>query len=354
MSSDFHQSVSRGAEQAVPGAKGAMSQTLFMRRASAFLSQGLSPLTGRGARVFLCLLLWTFLACQLPGPVAAETGEAMPKVLRAGFLRREFSDLDPRDAKAAIEVQLHELNRSLGLRTTPQVTVFSDMPSMSAALRRGELEVVTMPGIEYLKLRKTNPLIPAFVVANNSGGVGMRYVIITRKDSGIRSFADLKGRSLLLPALAIHDLGQLWLDVLLLKAGKGARGSFFGQIKEPPRLFNAIMGVFLRQADAAVVTRAALEVSRQLNPQLEAELTIVAESRSLNDGVVCLIPGTPEKFRNQLYKEMMHINETTGGRQMYTVFKSNGVRPFTAACLEGLEELVNDYDRLKGLSGRRK
>jgi ABC-type phosphate/phosphonate transport system substrate-binding protein len=213
---------------------------------------------------------------------------------------------------------------------------------------------VTMPSIEYLKLRKTTPLIPSFVASNN-GGQGTRYVIITRKDSGIRSFAGLRGRSLLLPSLVSHvqDPGQLWLEVLLLKAGKGARGSYFSQIKGAPKMFNGIMAVFLHQADAAVVTRAGLDTSRQLNPQL-AQLTVVAESRPLSDGVTCLNPRTPEGFRNKLYQELLRLNDSSEGRQMYTIFHVSGMVPFTAACLEGLEELVNEHERLKGLSEKRK
>ena len=331
-----------------------MSKTFFIRRASAFPHQGLYPLIGTGARVSLFLLLWSLIFWQLPGPVAAEpSGGGMPKMLRTGFLQRVFAETDPRDAKAVLEIQGREVSRALGLGSATQVTIFPDMQAMSAALRRGELELVTMPTIEYLKLRKTVPLIPSFVAANN-GGLGTRYLIITRKDSGIRTFADLRGRSMQLPSLANHELGQLWLDFLLLKAGKGARVSFFSQVKEPSRMFNAIMGVFLRQTDAAVITRAVLDASRQLNPQLEAQLTVVAESQNLSEGVTCLIPGTPEKFRNQLSREIIRLNDTSGGRQMYTIFQSSGIRPFNAACLEGLEELVNDYDRLKALSGRRK
>jgi ABC-type phosphate/phosphonate transport system substrate-binding protein len=334
--------------------KGAWSQILFTCRASVFLYRWLSPLIGRGAPISLCLLLWSVLSWPLPGPAAAEAAEVTPKVLRAGFLLSEFSEMDPRDAKAALELQARRVSRSLGYISDAQVTIFPNLQSMSVAVRRGELELVTMPSIEYLKLRKTTPLIPSFVASNN-GGQGTRYVIITRKDSGIRSFADLKGRSLLLPFLASHaqDPGQLWLEVLLLKAGNGGRGSYFSQVKEAPRMFNGIMAVFLRQADAAVVTRQGLDTSRQLNPQL-AQLNVVAESRPLSDGVTCLNPRTPENLRNRLYQELLRLNDTSEGRQMYTIFHVSGMTPFTAACLEGLEELVNDHDRLKGLSGRKK
>jgi ABC-type phosphate/phosphonate transport system substrate-binding protein len=298
--------------------------------------------------IIVSLLQWTLL-----DTVAAGQDDDMPKVFRAGFLQRVFLDTDPRDAKAALEVNGREVSRAMGLTASPSVVMFSDMASMAEAVRRGELELATMPTIEYLRIRGTVPLIPSFVGANNNGQ-GQRYVVIVRKDSGIRSFSDLKGKSVLLPLLSRHELGHLWLEVLLMQAGKGGPDSFFRQVRESPKVSHAIMGVFFRQADAAVVTRTGLDTSRQLNPQLETQLTIVAESGNLSDGVTCLIPTTPEKFRNSLYRAIMHLNESSSGRQMYTIFQSSGVTPFKASYLEGLEELLREQSRLKTKSAKRK
>ena len=331
-----------------------MSRPRLLGRASGALPGRWRPLAVAGGRGPLSLVLVVLLAGLFPTLVAAaEPSGVMPKTLRCGFLQRVFYDTDPRDAKAAIEVQGREISRSLGLNTPPQVVLFPDLPSMSTALRHGDLEMVTMPTIEYLNLRKTIPMIPAFVAANN-GGLGTRYVIIARKESGIRSFADLKGKSILLPSVIKHESGQLWLEVLLMRAGKGTRDPFFRQAKESPKLFNAIMGVFLRQADAAVVTRSVLDTSRQLNPQLENQLMVVAESGNLSDGVTCLIPATPETFRNKLYREVLRLNDTSGGRQMYTIFQSSGVTPFKTQFLVGLEELVDEHNRLSGTLTKRK
>jgi ABC-type phosphate/phosphonate transport system substrate-binding protein len=108
--------------------------------------------------------------------------------------------------------------------------------------------------------------------------------------------------------------GHLWLDVLLMKAAARGPDSFFSQVRELPKVSQTIMGVFFRQADAAIVTRAGLDTSRQLNPQMETQLTVVAESGNLSDSVTCLIPATPEKFRNSLYRAIMDLNESKAGK----------------------------------------
>jgi ABC-type phosphate/phosphonate transport system substrate-binding protein len=298
--------------------------------------------------MIVVVILWA-----LPVHAAAEQDDGMPRVLRAGFLQRVFYDADPRDAKAALEVHSREVSRYAGLTAPPKVVMFADMASMAEAIRRGEMELATMPTIEYLRIRGKVPLIPYFVSANNNG-LGQRYVVIVRKESGIRSFSDLKGKSVLLPLVAKHELGHLWLEVLLMQAGKGGSDSFFRQVRESPKISHAIMGVFFKQADAAIVTRAGLDTSRQLNPQLETKLTVLAESGNLSDGVTCMIPATPEKFRNSLSKAVIHLNETNGGRQLYTIFQTSGVIPFKPAYLEGLEELLREKSRLKTKSAKRK
>jgi ABC-type phosphate/phosphonate transport system substrate-binding protein len=114
------------------------------------------------------------------------------------------------------------------------------------------------------------------------------------------------------------------------------------------------MGVFFKQADAALVTRTGFNTSCELNPQLAAQLTILTESPNLGDAVVCLIPGTAEKFRTKIYNAMLQLNETKSGKQIYTIFQTNGITPFKEEYLEGLENLISEHKRLKAKSATRK
>ena len=309
-------------------------------------------------RIFLfqrtMLLLFLTICALWPLPArAAEQAGGMPTSLRAGFLQRIFYGADLRDVKAALEVQIRQISRNLGLSNDAKIVIYPDTASMIEAVRRRELELVTLPAWEYLRIRDKVPLIPSFVSANNNGQ-GSRFVVIAHAESGIRSFSDLKGKVISLTPIARDDSGRIWLETLLMNTGKGGQDDFFGQVRESPKPSHAIMAVFLRQTDAAIISRSGLDTSRQLNPQLDKKLTIVAESRNLTDGISCLIPSTPAQFRANLSKAVMQLNGTRSGQQMFTMFQSSGVIPFKSAYLEDLEELLREHDRLKSKKSKRK
>ena len=300
----------------------------------------------------LCLLSAVLLLFP-SGCIAAERDDNEPRIFRTGFMQRVFSNTDPRDAKAVLEVHSNEISRLLGLKFTAKVVMFADMDSMTDALRRGELDLAAIPSVDYLRIRNSVPLLPAFVGTGNYGP-GVQYVMITRKDSGIRSFSDLKGRSVFLPSVDKYESSQIWLEILLMKEGKGWRDTFFSQVKEAAKISNAIMGVFFRQVDCAIVTRGTLDTSQQLNPQLGTQLNVLAESPNLSDSVVCLVPGTSDNFRNNIYKAMLTLNESKSGKQIYTIFQTNGITPFKPEYLEGLERLLREHKRLKAKTVMRK
>lgn len=291
----------------------------------------------------LCLLVMLF--CNLPVSGAADD-ERIPKQFRSGFLQSVFSNIDSRDARAVMEVHSRKIAKELKINIMDKVVMFESTKSMVDAIRKGEMELVSIPSIDYLQIRETVPLIPSFV-GTNSNGHGNNFVVITRKDSGIKSFSGLKGKSMLLPPISIYEPGHVWLEVLLLRIGQQKRAPFFSYVKEAPKINKAIMEVFFRQVDAAIVTRAGLEISSQLNPQLQTQLIILAESPNLSNFVVCMNPTTSENFRDKLYKALIRLNESKSGQQLYTIFQTQGIIPFKPEYLKGLENLLSERKVLK-------
>jgi ABC-type phosphate/phosphonate transport system substrate-binding protein len=277
---------------------------------------------------------------------AAEPQDGLPKVLRTGFLATIYHDIDPRDAKAATELLAKEISRNMGLTTTPDIIIFAKLSDLSAAIRRNELGMVSMPTLDYLRIRDTIPLVPVVVGAHN-GGRGTSYVLVARRNSTVKTFTDLKGKSLLLPPSTKHEASRLWLELQVTRVRGGTPTSFFSSMREFPKVSQAIMAVFFKQADAALVTRAAYDTSTLLNPQIGRDLGVIAESEYFSDGITCFPTTLSKSAQAIIAAAIAKLNATTTGRQLYTVFQTSGTTPFKPAYLEGLEKLLRERSQLQ-------
>jgi len=313
----------------------------------------------RTARLFryyimLCAILLVPAATLRGAPVSkADLQAVAPKVLRMGFSARILSDSDPRDAQVAMELWSKELGRSMGIKTLLQTIIFKNTAGLLEAVKKGELTVVSLTAVEYLKIRDEVGLTPSIVSKNNTG-TARQFVLITRRDSGIRTVADMRGKLILLLSLTKQEVSHLWLDVLLMREGKRDRSSFFRQVKEAPSASQAIMAIFFRQADGAIVNRGALEASNTLNPQIGRQLFIVAESKPLLGDIICISKTVNEKLKRSIEDAALHLQENPVGKQICTLFHIDSIIPFQPSYLDGISDLLREHARLKTKSAKRK
>lgn len=296
----------------------------------------LSAAVRRFAALSVCLLVLSHQSIVL-----AEGSDGLPRVLRFGLLARILPDTDVHETQVAVELWAREMSHIMGYRSSAKVTVFSDPQAMCKAVRRGNLDIASLTAVDYLKIRNTVPLTPAFVAANNVGR-GREHLLITHRDSGIRDFSGLRGKTLLLLPLTRQEPSHIWLDVLLMKEGKKNRSAYFHQVRETASASQAIMAVFFRQADAAIVSRGAFETAVALNPQLERRTRIIAESSSLAGDIVCIPDTVDEKMKRTITNAAMEMHKTAVGRQMGILFQVDRIIPYRSSYLDGLSELLRE------------
>jgi len=213
--------------------------------------------------------------------------------------------------------------------------------------------VVTLPALEYLQIRDKTPLVPV-IVASSNAGTARQYALIVRRDSGIRSFADLRDKTILLPSSIKYEASHIWLHVLLLREAKHDRTLFFRQVSESSAASKSILKVFFKQADAAIVSRGALETSTVLNPQVGNKLAVIAESKPLHGDITCVSTMVSDKLKQTIINSARHLHETTTGRQIFTLFQIEGVIPYQASYLDGLIGLLKEQAQLQSKSAKRR
>jgi ABC-type phosphate/phosphonate transport system substrate-binding protein len=286
-------------------------------------------------------------------PAWADQPPRQQTVLRVGFSAQVFPEVDQRDVQVAMQLWTRELARGSGFDAEPRTIVYNRTEDLLAAVKKGELIVVSLPALDYLQIRSTAPMAPAFVSFSNTGRK-RQFILLVRRDSGIRSVRDLRGKCVLLPSRKKNYAGHIWLDVLLRREGIRESSTFFRQVKESSSSSQAIMGVFFKKVDAAIVNRGTLETSATLNPQVGSQLSAIAESRSMLGDITCIPDNVSESMKHAIQQAALHLHETAAGKQMFTLFQMDRAIPFQPSHLEGLEDLLRERDRLAAKWGQRR
>lgn len=305
------------------------------------------------ASMAIFTLLTGMLTSVMPACSESNVTSNRQAIIRVGFSSKMFPGNDKQDARLAMQLWSSEMSRSMGLEYSPQTVIYNNLSEMLQGLRKGNLHIISLPVLEYLKICDLVQLVP-FTVASNQVGKARQFVLITRRDSGIRTFADMRGKSLLYLPSENHEVSHIWLDVLLMKAGKSDRDSFFRLASESPSASKAIMSVFFKQADGAIVNRGALDASASLNPQLVSQLTVIAESKPLMGNVTCVPQYVDDELKRTIQKAALHLHEKATGRQIFTLFRVDRAIAFNPSHLDGIVELLRERDNLLAKQGKRK
>lgn len=292
---------------------------------------------------FIWILAFIALLSQ-PSTGTANPRDELPKVLHVAFSSRVFPDVDQKDAQVAMELWARELSRRAGIPKA-QVTIFNNIQEIQGAVRRGDIHMVTMSSMEFLKYRKELKIVPAYVAANRTGR-DMENLIVVRRDSGIQKVRELRGKTLATLSAAKNETSLLWLNVLTMREGARQSTSFFRQVYESKKTSQAVIGVFFRKFDSALVTRASFDTCRVVNPQLDKVLVVISKSDSLVGDISCLPSNIGEKLKRAIDAAALGLHENTVGRQMATLFQTNRVIPFNPSYLSGLEELLRERGEL--------
>jgi ABC-type phosphate/phosphonate transport system substrate-binding protein len=303
-----------------------------------------APRRLRIGRLLLAVLLAAVPVLALLVPARSDAGDGLPKVFHVAFSARVFSDVDQSDAQIAMELWARELSRKIGIPQA-RVTIFKDATEIAEQVRSGDIHMVILPAMEYISQRKKLNIVPAYVAENKSGR-DMESLLIVRRDSGIKTPRDLKGKTLATLPAAKNEAGFVWLNALLGRETGRPASKYLGTIHTSPKPSQAVMGVFFRQFGGAVVTRGSYETCKVLNPQLERDLTVIAASKNLLSEITCLSTTLSPRLRQAVDSSVLTMHETSAGRQMVTLFQIDRVIPFRPDCLTGLEELLRERERL--------
>ena len=284
------------------------------------------------------------LALAYPGSGAEPAGTADPP-LRFGVSARTMTDLNRTDVVAAMKIWIETIAADRGLAFEPEPRIFDTVEAFSAALNRGEIDIVSAPVDEFLVLERVIPLAGAYTT-RQGGGITEVYVVLVHRDSAFQTLADLQGTRLMVLSHPSAGLAPAWLDVELRRRQLSPLAQFFGATTSIPKVNRAILPVFFKQAEACLVTRRGFETAGELNPQVLAQLRVLASSPPLVPGLGAhradVDPAVAERFR----QGTLALTDTPAGRHVLNLFQCDAIVAASAAEIAPTRAFLAEHNQL--------
>jgi len=306
---------------------------------------------GKTAPAIIRILLAVLIAIV---PVQAscyqKAGEREPFTAVIGYSSSIFTHLVKENSQAAARLWSNLVIRNNN--GSAETRIFQNCSEMEKELKEGKIDLLILLSNEYLGLKNRGLLEPLFISARGEE-LYDTFILITRKDSGIHSVVDLRGKAFLQQSGSHCEIHRLWFDMLMMKQGVHEPGRFFSFLKDVIGPSQAVMPVFFKRADACILSRRSFDVMAELNPQLRRDLQIIEASTPVATGVICIRKGCDRVQRERLIEVLETLDRDVEGRQLLTLFRMSRLVPFRPEYLTSVEAFLKEYNELRTRSRKR-
>jgi len=305
-------------------------------------------------------LLFVFMCVSSVGaaptdgnPVAsAPAGGAEPArrnadkpVVNLAFSYALFENVNISDAQAAVKVYAQSIGDESGFATAGVTTVLEGTNAIAEALRLKQVDLVSLTTEQFLAVEDSG-LVGPLLMSSVKEQLTEQYVLLTRQESPIRTVEDLRGRRLIISSDIRASLARIWLEVLCREHGLGPADTALARILPVGKVSLVVLPVFFGQADACVVTRNGFDVMGELNPQVQKQLRVVAQSQPVVPSVSGFRRDFPEAFKQRILAAAVNSCKKRSFEQVMALFKTDRLVVQPVSVLASARELLATYHRL--------
>lgn len=310
------------------------------------MPRGVDTLALRLAQASIFTLLTVFASC-----CSAKAAEPSLFHLNIGFSSRAFVNVPPEDIKIAVRILAGKVARNtIG---SADSKIYDSPADIEQDFRAKKLDTIALTPDEFIKLENRVLLDPIMVTATSKGHE-VELLLMVRKDSGIRSFGDLRNRRLAIAEKESRyaNMYSIWLETLIMRKGLSGDARFFSAVTETKKPSQALMQVFFRKADACIITGQLLDVSVELNPQIGRELTVIERLPKLAGGIIAMRRDLPEVYKQRLRQALLTLHEDQEGKQLFVLFQLKKLVPYRPEYMRATVALYAEHRTLRQRNAR--
>jgi phosphonate transport system substrate-binding protein len=264
----------------------------------------------------------------LSGALEAEVSVAP---LRLAMSESLVTNVNLNDARAAMKIFLSRIMKEFGIVVDFSPNVFESTEEIVRRARGGTFDCVALNVVEYRQI--ADFLDPSQIIAAQ-GSAGMdRYLLLAKRDSGIRHLADLRGRTLLTMKHPKMCVANAWLSNLLEDGGSGPSERFFKSLTADTTSARVVLPVFFGQADACLTYGQSFDTMCELNPQVGQSLEAIASSSDMVVNFYVFRKDFHGMTRDTFTKVYSGLPTSPSGQQIALLFQFDKLVARGGSCL---------------------
>ncbi|WP_197916020.1 phosphate/phosphite/phosphonate ABC transporter substrate-binding protein [Thiosulfatihalobacter marinus] len=265
---------------------------------------------------------------------------AQGDILRLAFIPQE----NPQKLLGDIGEITGWLSRATGVTVKGFVTI--DHAAAVEALRNGDADISFMGALPFALAEAEIGAVPLLSEVYR-GAPNYTGRIFVRRDSGIKTLADLRGRDIAF-ADPISESGYLYPLAEFEKAGlidgPGNARAFFGRMFFAGGYQQAMQAMAEGLVDAAGASQYA---DLLLSPAQQAEVTWIAESDTIPSHVVIARPGLDPALQARFVAAMLRLNEQENRHRLQYLYGPDGYVAADPAAYDGVRAMARRYGLMK-------
>lgn len=289
-------------------------------------------------------LLKRFVFISTIFSLVTTTVSAEPYHLVAGSSALGFRENDKQNVNLGFNSAFNTLLSSENVKC--DFKSFDSSEELAKAISKQQVNGFFGSPIEFLQSETyflTNPLA--------SGVFGQKLkskiLLVVRKDSGINSIEQLKGKKLSTQKSIASDVGGLYMETLFLEHQLPSMKNFFSEIQNSETSNTALVDLFFKKVDVTLMSETQFDIATELNPQLRTQTKILEASEPYLIFVAALSKNTPEQEVNGIKNSLFNVHKTAKGRNILNLMKMQGFQEIASTELDNVRALVEKNKRLK-------
>lgn len=179
-------------------------------------------------------------------------------------------------------------------------------------------------------------LEPVARAVNLQGDATTRGLIFTRRDSGIKTSGDMKGKSIVFVDPSTTE-GYLFPRSYFRQQGLLDLKTDFSRYFFSGSDASAIFAVLDGRADIGSAKDATFNRLTEKDSSIKSELSILAESPAFPDTTLCLRKDIPGELKSSLLSTLLQMNQTEKGKKILNKFTA---LRFELAAFSDFEEIM--------------